>query len=311
MSTPEMVSGAWRDISYGKKYPGAGWMKYLAADAMDGHSALEHLQSGAIKPENIFIVSEERQTHALFLEQMGAKKTVQLCLESPMFAPRFYDGLKNSARTLYENSMLFSGGTEHVYFPSFDDLGLEKAPIPWAERHQKPLVAVCANKHYSSFQHGFANSPTFAKALKHQLHDKRREAFNYFLYRDMLDLYGRGWGMGIEAAHDKLETIRDYRFALCFENCRWPGYITEKIIDCFVAGTIPIYLGAPDIAEYIPEEFFIRGELGFEAIEEKISNLSPKRAEEMILEAWIWLKYGAGRQYDNYSFAERIKELCR
>ncbi len=36
-----------------------------------------------------------------------------------------------------------------------------------------------------------------------------------------------------------------------------PGYITEKIFDCFFAGTIPIYLGAPDIEKYIPKDCFI------------------------------------------------------
>jgi len=36
-----------------------------------------------------------------------------------------------------------------------------------------------------------------------------------------------------------------------------PGYITDKIFDCFFVGTIPIYLGAPDIAEYIPRNCFI------------------------------------------------------
>ena len=35
---------------------------------------------------------------------------------------------------------------------------------------------------------------------------------------------------------------------------RW---ITEKIFDCFYAGTIPVYLGAPDVARWLPPECFI------------------------------------------------------
>jgi len=35
------------------------------------------------------------------------------------------------------------------------------------------------------------------------------------------------------------------------------GYVTEKIFDCFYAGTIPLYLGASDIPELIPKEAFI------------------------------------------------------
>ncbi len=35
------------------------------------------------------------------------------------------------------------------------------------------------------------------------------------------------------------------------------GFVTEKIFDCFYAGTIPVYLGAPDIEKYVPKECFI------------------------------------------------------
>ena len=44
--------------------------------------------------------------------------------------------------------------------------------------------------------------------------------------------------------------------------CAWrirgfAGYISEKIFDCFFAGTVPLYLGAPDIEDYIPADTFI------------------------------------------------------
>ncbi|MDP2753825.1 MAG: glycosyltransferase family 10 [Nitrospirota bacterium] len=56
----------------------------------------------------------------------------------------------------------------------------------------------------------------------------------------------------------KLETYSNYRFAICYENAIGiPGYITEKIFDCLFAGCIPVYLGAPNIAEYIPSDCFI------------------------------------------------------
>jgi hypothetical protein len=56
----------------------------------------------------------------------------------------------------------------------------------------------------------------------------------------------------------KFEVLSRVRFAICYENIRdVPGYITEKIFDCFFSGCVPVYWGADNISEYIPAECFI------------------------------------------------------
>jgi hypothetical protein len=55
----------------------------------------------------------------------------------------------------------------------------------------------------------------------------------------------------------KKETLSLYRYAICFENVMANGYVTEKIFDCFLAGVIPIYWGAPEITSLIPKNTFI------------------------------------------------------
>jgi len=60
----------------------------------------------------------------------------------------------------------------------------------------------------------------------------------------------------------KVERKRDVllktRFSFCYENVRdLPGYITEKIFDSFFSGCVPVYWGASNICEYIPEDCFI------------------------------------------------------
>ncbi len=48
------------------------------------------------------------------------------------------------------------------------------------------------------------------------------------------------------------------RFSICFENVNGqPGYITEKIFDCFFSKNVPVYLGAPDIEKYVPKSCFV------------------------------------------------------
>ncbi len=57
---------------------------------------------------------------------------------------------------------------------------------------------------------------------------------------------------------DKLNTYKKYLFSICYENAReLPGYISEKIFDCFFAGCVPIYWGAPNVSDYIPKNCYI------------------------------------------------------
>jgi hypothetical protein len=45
--------------------------------------------------------------------------------------------------------------------------------------------------------------------------------------------------------------ISNYKFMICFENVSRPNYFTEKIINAYYNGTIPIYWGCPNIGDYI------------------------------------------------------------
>jgi Glycosyltransferase family 10 (fucosyltransferase) C-term len=46
------------------------------------------------------------------------------------------------------------------------------------------------------------------------------------------------------------EALRDYRYNICIENNIDDSYFTERLLNCFATGTIPIYLGAPRLAEF-------------------------------------------------------------
>lgn len=53
------------------------------------------------------------------------------------------------------------------------------------------------------------------------------------------------------------DTLLKYKFAICYENSRFPGWITERIFNCFLAGCVPVYLGDPNIGDKIPIDTFI------------------------------------------------------
>jgi len=60
-----------------------------------------------------------------------------------------------------------------------------------------------------------------------------------------------------KAMRDKIELFSNYRFALVFENHNVEDYVTEKLMCALQAGTLPIYMGAPNIDEWTPGDHSI------------------------------------------------------
>jgi hypothetical protein len=52
----------------------------------------------------------------------------------------------------------------------------------------------------------------------------------------------------------KAEVIAGYKFTLAFENAIAPDYVTEKLFDPLIAGSVPVYLGAPNVDELAPAD---------------------------------------------------------
>lgn len=68
-----------------------------------------------------------------------------------------------------------------------------------------------------------------------------------------VDLYGRD----VRPIDSKLQGLRDYRYSIAIENEKQDYWFTEKLIDCFLTGTIPIYWGCPSISNFFNTEGMI------------------------------------------------------
>ncbi len=55
----------------------------------------------------------------------------------------------------------------------------------------------------------------------------------------------------------KIDFIKNYKFTIAFENCKMPGYSTEKIEDPLIAHSVPIYWGDPDVGNMYNVESMI------------------------------------------------------
>jgi len=100
------------------------------------------------------------------------------------------------------------------------------------------------------------------------------------------------FGVGYNFIKNKVDGLKDYCFSITMENATYPNMITEKITDCFMTGTIPIYYGINNIGDYfdtdgiiILDDNFKIKELSFELYESKLKAIHNnfKIANEMLV----------------------------
>lgn len=60
-----------------------------------------------------------------------------------------------------------------------------------------------------------------------------------------VDIYGF-----MNPIQNKITALKDYAFSIIIENSKTDYYFTEKLIDCFITGTVPIYWGCPSIGDF-------------------------------------------------------------
>jgi hypothetical protein len=85
-----------------------------------------------------------------------------------------------------------------------------------------------------------------------EMYDFRRELVYRILESDLdCDIYGSGWEIndlrykGRPA--DKGEALLPYEYSIAVENSIYDGYVSEKLFDCFLCNTVPLYYGTPTV----------------------------------------------------------------
>ncbi|MEP6506687.1 MAG: glycosyltransferase [Gemmatimonadales bacterium] len=153
--------------------------------------------------------------------------------------------------------------------------------------------------------------------------DERMEGLAYFSSRGEAELWGRWWD-DLSRIHprfaepirrswrgplaDKYEAYGRARFVFCCENMSMRGWITEKIFDCFYSGAVPMYLGAPDVLDWIPADCFIdlRAFKSYSELGRFIDDLTPADIEKYRLAGRDYLESAAFRPFSAEAFADRF-----
>jgi hypothetical protein len=90
------------------------------------------------------------------------------------------------------------------------------------------------------------------------LYRARTDFVHKILKSDLdIDIYGKGWDYlkGTDSRikgqiENKKYGLLDYTFSVAIENCVEDGYFTEKLTDCILTNTTPIYYGCPSIDKF-------------------------------------------------------------
>lgn len=238
--------------------------------------------------------------------------------EPPVVDPRLYSALPKLTK-MFERVYIHNTIGDGYSLIGVDQSKLRK--LYWPQPHKDVLIEFW-QKQDRLRRMVIINGNHKPVSYDGELYSKRIEALVALSKFDSIDLYGRGWErwwsrssmwspywknrktlMSVYkgACKSKYEILSQYSFALCFENMVMQGYVTEKIFDCFYAGTIPLYLGARDIADLIPDNSYIdcRKFSSWSEIHDYIMEMSDEKIQSMRLEGRTFIKSDQGLKYYN------------
>ena len=75
-----------------------------------------------------------------------------------------------------------------------------------------------------------------------------------------VDVFGRGFN----EISEKEDGLCNYMYSIAIENIETETYFTEKLLDCFATGTVPIYIGAKKISKFFDDKGIIKAENGID-----------------------------------------------
>lgn len=157
-------------------------------------------------------------------------------VEPPVITPYPYQWIKNNNNrykyVLTYSEELLSKGQNFLYYP-FGNTLLNETDFNVYEKN-KLVSMMLSNK-------TFTDGHRFRHQCKQVLNGK-------------VDFYGSG----VNGIHQyKLIACKDYMFQVVVENSKLDYYFTEKIVDCFLTGVIPIYWGTKKVLEHFDSDGII------------------------------------------------------
>lgn len=165
----------------------------------------------------------------------------------------------------------------------YDTLKSEPSP-----RKTKLISVISSNK---AFTQGHIDRMRFVRKLKEH-------------FGDSLDVFGRG----SNPFDDKYDVLAPYMYHIVIENSSEPYYWTEKLGDCYLAESFPLYHGCTNISDYFPREAY--EPIDIRKPDEAIRIIERQIAEDRYSKSAGVLRTCKDRMLDEYNMFEFIADFC-
>lgn len=230
-----------------------GWRHYRLPQSSEESSASVDICNAwqtTPKPYHLFLISDELGWSKL-PSYIPARQRIALIKESPIHV-----GEADSRTIARQFSLVLTHLKQQLdHGPPFVLLTYSSNSLGLRPSHGDCTVpGESAKDRLCSF---IGNLSHNADLLGYQM---RREVYRSVCSDRRVDCFGRD----TNPISHKSQGLRRYAFSIAMENAREDYYFTEKLIDCILMGTIPIYWGCPSIGKF----FDPRGILCFNSIQE-------------------------------------------
>lgn len=165
--------------------------------------------------------------------------------EPPVVAPKLYESVKELSRYFNRVFTHSSGEGLECYIKN----GIKLSKFYWPQTESNIIEKFWQNKNRKFLT--LINNNKKPQNRQMELYSERIKAIAYFSKSNEIDLYGSAWdkiilftpylinrGAILKAyrgtVESKYETLSKYNFAIAYENMILPGFMTEKIFDCFL-----------------------------------------------------------------------------
>jgi len=108
----------------------------------------------------------------------------------------------------------------------------------------------------------------------------------------------------------KFSILEDSKYSFCYENSRVDNYVTEKLIEAIIGGTVPIYIGPSNIGDFIPDECYINADKfnSLKSLYEFVMEITPNQYSQIQDSGQQWLKTNARNLFGIEQFVQVVVE---